>query len=68
MKISLDPYHSANVSQPQASSCGVRTTASYDRIIRTMISSGELRIGAEEFISEVIVSDFGLSFKIESKL
>jgi hypothetical protein len=65
MKITIDPYLSYNLKK--SSQYGVTSSASYERIVRTMLAAGELRIGPDEYVSGISISNSGLSFQIEAR-
>ena len=63
MKITIDPDSVFKVTAKK--SYGLVSFASFNRIIKGMVASGELQLNAGETISEVNINHQGLAFKIE---
>lgn len=66
MKVIISPE--AAVSTPVGTLCGVKSYASFDRIITAMKYLGELRLEPDEYIDAVQVEEQGLTFVIAKKL
>lgn len=65
MKRYLHPLAASSL--PVGSPCGTTSFASYQRIVKAMLASGELRLASDEYVSSVVVEEFGLAFIIERK-
>lgn len=52
---------------PKEYACGTTTFASYERIIRTMIASGEIRVSDNWEVTSIHISEHGLIFGLDVK-